>query len=605
MPIAKRLRNFLIGAMSLFALGGPPGSVLAAQPDTTIGVVVSPASATRAPNGTVQFTATVSGSTDQNVTWLVNGVPGGAPSLGTISASGLYWAPADVAATLTVHVQAVAQASALATGTAAVSTTASTWAGPIYYVATTGSDANNGSATTPWRTIQHAVNAVPAGGTVQVHAGVYNETVTITRSGNATAGFITIESAPGETAILDGTGLGVANGQQGLFTIYNSNWLRVIGFEIRNYATNSSSSVPAGIFVYGSGNRIEILRNHIHNIVTHVTTSAGDAFGMAIYGTATTPITNLIVDGNELDHLVTGFSESLTVNGNVTNWQVTHNKVHDNNNIGIDAIGFEQTAPSASIDQARNGWIASNNVFNITSTTNPAYGDQPGADGIYVDGGTHITIERNLVDRADLGIELASEHASRTTSYVTARNNLVLLSYIAGVSIGGYASTVGGTDHCTIANNTLYENDLSQSGSGEFQIQYHATNNVFENNILYANAQGLLVNSFVSSTTSPAALDRNFYYTSVGSSSAQWIWNNQTYTTLAAFRTASHGETFGLLSDPMFTSATAQTLNLHLTTGSPGIDSGANLGLAIEGSYDFDGNPRVAGAAIDRGAYER
>ena len=86
---------------------------------------------------------------------------------------------------------------------------------------------------------------------------------------------------------------------------------------------------------------------------------------------------------------------------------------------------------------------------------------------------------------------------------------------------------------------------------------------------------------------------------------APWIWNNQTVTTLAAFKTASHGETHGLFSDPMFTSQTAQILDLHLVTGSPGIDSGANLGLAIEGSYDFDGKPRIAGAAIDRGAYER
>jgi hypothetical protein len=55
----------------------------------------------------------------------------------------------------------------------------------------------------------------------------------------------------------------------------------------------------------------------------------------------------------------------------------------------------------------------------------------------------------------------------------------------------------------------------------------------------------------------------------------------------------------------MFTSTTTGDLDLHLATGSPGINSGFNLGLAIEGLYDLDGNPRVAGAGIDRGAYER
>jgi hypothetical protein len=603
--ISRRL--FSIAAKFVLLSGiSAVAPVIAAQSDTAVAVSVAPQSASLAANGSVQFKASVSGSTNQGVTWMVNGVPGGAPSIGTISTAGLYVAPAGIAAPISVSVEAEAAAAPLANGTAAVGVKASTLSGPTYYVATTGNDANSGSAAAPWRTIQHAVSTVPAGGTVVVNAGVYNEAVTITRSGNATAGYITVEAAPGVTATVDGTGLAVGNGgQQGLFTLYNANYVRVIGFEIRNFSTNSASDVPAGIFVYGSGDHIEIRKNHIHNIVTTVQTSAGDAFGMAVYGSATAPISNLIVDGNELDHLVTGFSESMTINGNVVNWQVTNNKVHDNNNIGIDAIGFEQTAPTVALDQARNGWIADNSVYNITSAKNPSYNDQPSADGIYVDGGTQITIERNMVLRADIGIELASEHQTRNTSYVTARNNLVVFSNVVGGSIGGYASNVGGTTHCNIVNNTFYENDTLRSGSGEFQIQYNASANVFENNILYASAQGVLVNSFVASTTSPAALDYDIYDTSSGVSAAQWIWNNATFTSFASFKTASVGEAHGLLVSPLFTSATASDVNLHLATGSPGINSGINLGLAIEGLYDYDGNARTAGGLIDRGAYAR
>jgi hypothetical protein len=51
----------------------------------------------------------------------------------------------------------------------------------------------------------------------------------------------------------------------------------------------------------------------------------------------------------------TGNSESLTINGNVTHFQVTNNLVHDNDNIGIDAIGFEGTGP-VGYDQASMGW---------------------------------------------------------------------------------------------------------------------------------------------------------------------------------------------------------------------------------------------------------
>lgn len=584
----------MLVAASLFAT---------ASASAAVAVVVSPAQVSLPANGTQTFTAAVSGSSDQNVTWLVNGVPGGAPSLGIISASGVYTAPAGASASFTATVTAQAEAAPLATGGASVTVAASTYGGPVYYVATTGSDGADGSAATPWRTIQHAMNTVPAGATVQVAGGTYNELVTISRSGSATAGYITLTSAPGQLATIDGTGLGVPQGEQGLITLQNVSYVRVMGLQLQNYTSNSSSLVPAGIFVEGAGDHIEIRNNHIHHIVTTVQTSSGDAFGLAVYGNATTPISNLIIDGNEVDHLTTGYSESLTVNGNVQNWQVTHNRVHDNNNIGIDAIGFEGTAPTASLDQARHGWIAGNTVYNITSTTNPAYENQPGADGIYVDGGTQIIIEQNSVQAADLGIELTSEHAGHDTSYVTVRDNLVLDSNIAGISIGGYSSSRGGTDHCSIVNNTLFENDATQSGSGEFQIQYNASNNVFANNILYANGQGLLVNSFVSYSTAPVTMENDLFYTSDSGASANWTWNNQSITDPSSFQQASGSESGGLLADPQFKSTS--TPDLQVATGSPAIGSGVNVGLANEGAYDYAGAARIGnGGSIDRGAYQ-
>src|SRR5262249_40319731 len=45
--------------------------------------------------------------------------------------------------------------------------------GRTFYVATNGSDSSNGSATSPWRTLQHAADTVQAGDTVIVHAGTY------------------------------------------------------------------------------------------------------------------------------------------------------------------------------------------------------------------------------------------------------------------------------------------------------------------------------------------------------------------------------------------------------------------------------------------------
>ena len=72
-----------------------------------------------------------------------------------------------------------------------------------FYVSTTGDDSNPGTQTAPWRTVQHAADTVRAGSTVNVRGGVYEELVSIKASGNATDGYITFRSYPGETAVLD------------------------------------------------------------------------------------------------------------------------------------------------------------------------------------------------------------------------------------------------------------------------------------------------------------------------------------------------------------------------------------------------------------------
>jgi Bacterial Ig-like domain (group 2) len=63
------------------------------NPVATGTVTVSPATATIAVGGTQQFTVTMMGGSEVNVTWSVDGITGGNSSVGTISSSGLYTAP--------------------------------------------------------------------------------------------------------------------------------------------------------------------------------------------------------------------------------------------------------------------------------------------------------------------------------------------------------------------------------------------------------------------------------------------------------------------------------------------------------------------------------
>jgi hypothetical protein len=89
-------------------------------PPAIVGVTVAPTSASVLLGATQQFQAIVTGSSNTNVAWEVNGVTGGTVSMGTISAAGLYTAPAILPTPPSVTVTAVSQADAQANGSAVV-----------------------------------------------------------------------------------------------------------------------------------------------------------------------------------------------------------------------------------------------------------------------------------------------------------------------------------------------------------------------------------------------------------------------------------------------------------------------------------------------------
>ena len=220
--------------------------------------------------------------------------------------------------------------------------------------------------------------------------------------------------------------------------------------------------------------------NSVHDMgTTFQGRNGGDAHGIAVYGNlADHPIADVVIRDNQLFNLELGSSEALVVNGNVTGFLIQNNLVHDTNNIGIVAIGYEGTAPDPSVDSARNGIIRNNTVYNVDSYGNPAYGTDRSADGIYVDGGRDVLVEGNIVHDVNVGLEFASEHHGRSTSFVTARNNLVYDATAIGVAIGGYDRHRGFTEGTVIVNNTVVETD-----GVELLLQFDTRDNVIENNI--------------------------------------------------------------------------------------------------------------------------
>jgi len=466
------------------------------------------------------------------------------------------------------------------------------------YVSPVGSDAGPGTLAAPWKTVQHAAQTAAPGDVVYVRGGVYNERVTFAVSGSAGAP-ITFQSYPGETAVLDGAGLTVPDAESALFLITTQHHLVIRGFEVRNYKTSTRNRVPVGIRIYGTAHHIELRDNLVHHIEHNGTTANGtDAHGIAVHGTSgTQSVNNIIIDGNELYALKLGSSEALVLNGNVETWQVTNNVVRDSNNIGIDVIGFEGTAPAN--DQARNGVIADNDVYNIDTFGNPAYGTDRSAGCIYVDGGADVVIERNRAHHCNLGVEIASEHAGRATSRVTVRNNFIYANSEAGIALGGYDAQRGSTENCVIVNNTLFGNNTSNDYGGELYIQYDTRNNMIKNNVIVAGSAGWLIRSW-SNVMQGNVVDANLYFAASG---ARWEWRGTAYTGANAFASyrAASGNDAGSLNgqDPLLVNAGAG--DLHLGTGSPAI--GRGQALAEAGALDIDGQARIQNA-IDLGADE-
>src|SRR5438270_492620 len=592
---------------------------LTTQLSAQVSVSISPSLATMATLATQSFTATVSGSSNTVVTWQVNGISGGNSTAGLVSTTvlgttneAIFLAPSTVPSPASVSVTAVSQADPTKSATATVTIQLPSRSGVTYYVSTSGNDNNAGTLAAPWRTIQKAANTVQAGDTVQVRAGTYNEVVTMKTSGNSTQGYITFVNYPGEVPIVDGTGLAVgASGQTGLFSLEGTfNYIVIKGFEIRNYSSSARGKVPVGIDFEGAGGNIEILDNHIHNIVQTLSScNAANALAVALYGTqAPASINNITLWGNEIDHNTTGCSENVSFDGNVQYFVQANNVVHDGDNIGLDNIGFEGVSPNSAYDQARDGWVFQNTVYNISSTTNPVYHNQVGADGYYCDGCTRIIVERNLIHDSDLS-EMASEHSGHVSSYVMFRNNIIYHSLYVGLSIGGYSKNVGGTDHCVIVNNSMWDDGTyGSSGLGELQIQYSATNNTIENNIVdgYTLTTKYLLYDFTTSVPNPAVLDYNDYYNTVGAAGSLWNWQSKSITGFSAYQTASAQDAHSTFADPLYVNVTTSPYNFDVASGSPALNAGTNLGVNTVSVLDYAGNARVNGSGqINIGAYEQ
>lgn len=483
-----------------------------------------------------------------------------------------------------------------------------------FYVSPTGDDTDPGTFEEPWLTIQHACETATAGSTVYIFAGTYEEQLNMEVSG-AEGAFITFTSYNNEEVIIDG---GATGSQTVLLNIEDQSYIRIDGLKF----TNAVGNFSIGIIVQGSSSNIQILNNDISGInfsanFMDVPTSSDNTNPLVIYGNdelsmepgdALLAISGILINGNSIHDCRTGFSEGLTVNGNVDGFDIIGNTVFNISNIGIDAAGGYNVSPPGGTDFARNGTILANTVFNC-KTPSPL----PVAAGIYVDGGQNILIEHNIVHDCGRGYEIGCEQQDAETFGITLRNNIAYRNTHAGIGIGGYnysddpmdPGTTGKVVACEVLNNTCYDNSQILLGEGELYVEY-TEDCVIKNNIFYGTGVTLrLFSVLLNAAGDPSVnliLDYNIYYHSLGIAATVTVDYNGEELLYSDFLSDEMQDEHSLFADPKFVDVSVH--DFHLGALSPAFDAGDPLLLPEMGERDIDDQDRLQFDAVDIGADE-
>ncbi|HEY4381654.1 MAG TPA: glycosyl hydrolase family 28 protein [Acidobacteriaceae bacterium] len=360
----------------------------AASGSTTVAVV--PASVAVSGPGNVlfgltgQYSATVTGAS-QNVTWMVNGATGGDATEGTISASGLYTAPASAPPT---PVTVSAQSSDVPSATGSIGVTISATA--ISY------------ATGDSRTVTQPVYP----GVCAVLTAQFSTSLRSSPPAAASDDTTGIQNALNSTACKN-TGLAVELAPSGTNTAFYSEQLTMNG---------EGLIIDPGVTLYGGAT---------YNTVSGPLISINGA-NSSLMGPGT-------VDGR--GDLLSNAKSNRLVQTNTAN-----------NFIAYNVTLQEAIYPNLYI-KGGNGAT----VWGVTVRT-PA--TRANADGIDLDGLTNATVTNSSIEAGDDGVAVKDNNSA--TSNVTVTNNRLYGTH--GLSIG---SVLGFTvSNVLFLNNYVYGSDL-------------------------------------------------------------------------------------------------------------------------------------------------
>jgi len=204
--------------------------------------------------------------------------------------------------------------------------------GNVYYVAKDGSDSSDGSAGSPWSTIQKAAYTMVAGDTVYIKEGAYVERVVAQNSGSPSE-FITYKSYPGHKPVIDAAGSGTA------FSIIGKSYIRIDGLELKNgggwgiLVEDSTNVDLRNLKVsYSNLENIQIRGNSSEVVIENCETSHSQEYsGIDIYQYGGRPhhvtVSNCISHDNYLRGIASEQADNLIIDSNIC---------YNNIQVGID-----------------------------------------------------------------------------------------------------------------------------------------------------------------------------------------------------------------------------------------------------------------------------
>jgi Right handed beta helix region len=475
-----------------------------------------------------------------------------------------------------------------------------------YYVdGTSGNDANDGTTLAKaWKTIQKAFStSIPPKSTIFIKGGIYKEELNVNFSGNATD-YVTVRpNTASDIVIIDGDSSGV---KKALLTIKDRSYVKIIGLQFRNAIGNGST----GILISGTSRFIEISKNQLSNI--HFSLNPNETVAadknvnpLLVRGdNSTTSIRNIVIDSNIIYNCRTGYSEALTVSGNVDTFEVKRNIVRDITNIGIDIAGHYSACSNCvnpSDNQARNGKVFSNTIYRCRSTVAVSA-------GIYVDGGRDIVVERNEVYECGRGFQIGCENTGKSASNIKLRENFAYRNDQAGIGIG--TSNRGKVINCLISNNSTYGNGVANKAAelyGELSLDYTEQCSI-RNNIFYATNPSNRIWTGYGTPSVGLNFDYNLWYLNNNNAQSAIVeYNNVGYTGLVDYKMRSGQDTNSIFGNPLYVSTNDLgngVRNLRIQINSGAINKGDPAFVAAKGETDFDGESRIQLSRVDIGADE-